>query len=91
MATQTREKDTAEPKAPTAGERKAAADQADERVARYSRDRLHGPDGPRITGQPVSVIAGALHGVDQDEFTLAQITTRIDAFLAREDTTDRAS
>jgi hypothetical protein len=91
VATQTPEQDTAEPKAPTAGEKRAAAEQADERAARYSRERLHGPDGPRITGHPVSVIAGALHGVDQDEFTLAQITGRIEAFLAREDTTGRAS
>lgn len=79
---------------PTAAERKAAAEQDHERVARYSRDRLHGADGPRITGHPGSVIAGALHGIDADEFTLAQVSARIDMFLGREDTTvttDQAS
>lgn len=50
----------------------------------YARERLLGPDGPRIARQPAHVLAGALHGVDGDAFTASEITNLCATFLGRE-------
>lgn len=88
MATDPADETATVPAKPTAAEKRAAAEQADQRVPRYTRERLLDPlEGPRITGQAYPAIVGGLDGVDGDEFTLAQVNTHIDSFLAHEDTT----
>lgn len=53
----------------------------------FTRERLLGRDGERITGQSHAVIAGALHGDTTATFTAPEINTKIVEFLAHEDTT----
>lgn len=72
---------------PSVAEKRAAAEQSARQVARYSRERLLGPDGAVITGHPGSVIVGALHDNDDAEFTLTEINRKIESFLGHEDTT----
>lgn len=60
----------------------AAADEA-----LFSRERLLSADGELITGHPLAVIAGALHGDDSPTLTATDLGNKIDAFLSHEDTT----
>lgn len=52
--------------------------------AGFSRERLLGPEGGDISGHPAHVIAGALHGDDQDSYTRDEVEAKVAAFLKRE-------
>jgi hypothetical protein len=54
------------------------------REPRFSRERVLGPDGPKICGQPHHVIVGALHDDDTKDFTRAGLASKVERFLKRE-------
>lgn len=50
----------------------------------FSRERvLDREEGPRIVGASHPAIVGALHDDDTEQFTRAQITRKVEEFLAR--------
>lgn len=51
---------------------------------RFSRDRVLSRDeGPRITGYPYHVIAGALAGDDRADFSREEIAAKVERFVHR--------
>jgi len=67
--------------APAKAGRVSREDAPDE--PRFSRERLLSREGEQIAGYPHTVIAGALHGADADEFTREEIQAKAEAFLKR--------
>lgn len=63
---------TAVPSAPAAPRERA-----------FPRERLLGPDGPRIVGHEHHVIVGALEGVPGDEFTRDAAAQLVEAWLTK--------
>lgn len=58
----------------------------------FTRERLLGGEGARITGHPTATIVGALYDADadQDTFTREELDERIAKFLDREDESQTA-
>lgn len=74
---------------PSRADKAAAKREAAQREPRFERSRLVDPnEGQAITGHPAHVVAGALHDVEGEEFTRAEVGGLIDAFLGREQTNE---